>query len=100
MSEMKEFVNKYSRVIVLGIITVALIVLIVLNLGTFGNVLLVLLGFGAGVMVHEFGHFIAAKMGYQSRGVFNLYASNPLRHTENRKRYPISNTSRDSPERR
>jgi len=41
---------------------VAVVYLIILNLGVFGNVLLVALGFGAVVLVHEFGHFIAAKL--------------------------------------
>ncbi len=37
--------------------------LIVRNIGVVGNVLVVLLGFGAVVLVHEFGHFITAKLG-------------------------------------
>jgi regulator of sigma E protease len=32
------------------------------NIGTFGNILLVALGFGAVIIVHEFGHFIVAKL--------------------------------------
>jgi regulator of sigma E protease len=36
---------------------------IVLNIAVVGNVLVVLLGFGAVVLVHEFGHFITAKLG-------------------------------------
>jgi len=92
MSEMKEFVNKYSRVIVLGIITVALLVLIILNLGTFGNVLLVLLGFGAVVMVHEFGHFIAAKIGGIKVEAFSIFMPPILfgiQRTENGIRFRI-----------
>jgi len=41
---------------------VAVIYLIVRNISVFGNVLLVVLGFGAVVLVHEFGHFIVAKL--------------------------------------
>ncbi|MEN6424676.1 MAG: site-2 protease family protein [Phycisphaerales bacterium] len=37
--------------------------LIVLNIGVVSNVAIVLLGFGAVVLVHEFGHFITAKLG-------------------------------------
>lgn len=73
MSDIKEFLNKYSRVIVLGIIVFALLLLIAMNLGTFGNVLLVLLGFGAVVMVHEFGHFIAAKIGGIKVEAFSIF---------------------------
>ncbi|HEC03762.1 MAG TPA: hypothetical protein ENI81_09525, partial [Phycisphaerales bacterium] len=73
MSDIKEFVIKYNRLIVLGLIVVALLCLIVLHLGTFGNILLVLLGFGAVVMVHEFGHFIAAKVGGIKVEAFSIF---------------------------
>jgi len=52
----------YSRLVLLGIIVVAVIVLIIRNLGVSKNVLLVLVGFGAVVLIHEFGHFIVAKL--------------------------------------
>ena len=73
MSEIKDFVNKYSRAIVLAIILIMVLVLIVLNLGAFGNVLLVLLGFGSVVMIHEFGHFIAAKIGGIKVEAFSIF---------------------------
>jgi regulator of sigma E protease len=38
------------------------IYLIARNIGVFSNVIIVLLGFGAVVLVHEFGHFIVAKL--------------------------------------
>ncbi|MEN6575153.1 MAG: site-2 protease family protein [Phycisphaerales bacterium] len=44
---------------VLGVV----VYLIVLNIGVVSNVAIVLLGFGAVVLVHEFGHFITAKLG-------------------------------------
>jgi len=44
------------------IVFVAVIYLIVRNISAFGNVLLVVLGFGAVVFVHEFGHFIVCKL--------------------------------------
>lgn len=73
MSEIKDFVNKYSRIIVLGIICVLLLGLIVTHLGAFANVLLVLLGFGSVVMIHEFGHFIAAKIGGIKVEAFSIF---------------------------
>lgn len=73
MSEIKEFLTKYSRVILLALMLVTLLILIALNLGTFGNVLLVLLGFGAVVMVHEFGHFVAAKLGGIKVEAFSIF---------------------------
>ena len=52
----------YSRVILLAMVVVATLVLIIRNIGVSKNILLVLLGFGAVVLVHEFGHFVVAKM--------------------------------------
>ncbi|MHC4579979.1 MAG: site-2 protease family protein, partial [Planctomycetota bacterium] len=73
MSEIRDFVNKYSRVIVLALVLVAVLVLIALNIGAFGNVLLVLLGFGSVVMIHEFGHFVAAKIGGIKVEAFSIF---------------------------
>ncbi|MHC4699629.1 MAG: site-2 protease family protein [Planctomycetota bacterium] len=73
MSEIKEFVDKYFRVIVLALILIPVLGLIVMNFGAFANVLLVLLGFGAVVMVHEFGHFIAAKIGGIKVEAFSIF---------------------------
>jgi regulator of sigma E protease len=62
MSERKHSLSTRLRA-VLGIIAfVAIIYLIVQNVGVFGKVMLVLLGFGAVVLVHEFGHFVVAKL--------------------------------------
>ena len=62
MSERKHSLNIRIRT-VLGIIAfVAVVYLIIHNAGFFGNVVLVLLGFGAVVLVHEFGHFVVAKL--------------------------------------
>jgi regulator of sigma E protease len=62
MSEKKGSLSTRLRA-VLGIIAfVAIIYLIVQNVSVFGKVMLVLLGFGAVVLVHEFGHFVVAKL--------------------------------------
>ena len=62
MSEKKLSLNTRLRA-VLGIIAfIAIIYLIVQNVGVFGKVVLVLFGFGAVVLVHEFGHFVIAKL--------------------------------------
>ena len=92
MSEVKEFVNKYSRVIVLALVLIAILCFIILNLGAFGNVLLVLLGFGAVVMVHEFGHFVAAKVGGIKVEAFSIFMPPILfgiQRTENGIRFRI-----------
>lgn len=62
MSEKKLSLNTRIRA-VLGIIALAAVIyLIIRNVGFFGNAVLVMLGFGAVVLVHEFGHFVVAKL--------------------------------------
>ncbi len=62
MFEKKKFLDKRTRLILFAVFFVVVIILIVQNINTFGNVLLVLLGFGTVILVHEFGHFIVAKL--------------------------------------
>jgi len=50
------------RKFLLLVVLAALFYLIVTNIGVFGNVLIVVFGFGLVVLVHEFGHFIVAKV--------------------------------------
>ncbi len=47
--------------------------LIARNIGVVGNVVVVLLGFGAVVLVHEFGHFIVAKLGGIKVEAFSIF---------------------------
>jgi regulator of sigma E protease len=54
--------KNYSREILLTAVIIAAAFLIVRNLDVFKNILLVLLGFGAVVLIHEFGHFVVAKL--------------------------------------
>ncbi len=62
MSEPKGLANKYLRLFLFLIVVAAVVFIVVRNIGVGGNILLVILGFGAVVLVHEFGHFIVAKM--------------------------------------
>lgn len=62
MSKPKSLFGKSFKVLMLLAILAGVIYLIVRNIDAFGNVLLVLLGFGAVILVHEFGHFISAKL--------------------------------------
>ncbi len=62
MSGSKGLLDKYFRLALLVVVFLAVVYLIVLKINAFGNVLLVLLGFGAVVIVHEFVHFIVAKL--------------------------------------
>lgn len=58
----KQARKKRSRALLWGVIAAVLVYLIIRNFGAFSNILLVALGFGAVVLVHEFGHFIVAKL--------------------------------------
>jgi len=62
VSKTKGLLNKYSRTFLWIIVFAAVVYLVVRNISVFGNILLVMLGFGAVVLVHEFGHFIFAKL--------------------------------------
>ncbi|MGA2093602.1 MAG: site-2 protease family protein, partial [Sedimentisphaerales bacterium] len=53
--------SKPSQVILFAAAAIAIIYLVVNNFETAWNILLVLLGFGAVVIIHEFGHFVVAK---------------------------------------
>ncbi|MHC4313141.1 MAG: site-2 protease family protein [Planctomycetota bacterium] len=59
---LKQFPKKYYRILLWAVVAVVGVYLIARNIGVFGNILLVVLGFGAVVLVHEFGHFLVAKL--------------------------------------
>lgn len=73
MSKVTIFSGKYLRVFIMAVIVVTVMLLIVRNFGFFGNALLVLLGFGAVVIVHEFGHFVVAKASGIKVEAFSLF---------------------------
>ncbi len=51
----------------------AIIYLVANNMDTFGNVLLTFLGFGTVILVHEFGHFIVAKLSDIEVEMFSIF---------------------------
>ncbi len=73
MSKTTIFSGRYFRVFLMAIIVVPMILLIARNIGFVGNALLVLLGFGAVILVHEFGHFIVAKLSGIKVEAFSLF---------------------------
>jgi regulator of sigma E protease len=73
MSKTTVFSGKYFRIFLMAIIVIPVILLIARNISIFGNALLVLLGFGAVVIVHEFGHFIVAKLSGIKVEAFSLF---------------------------
>ena len=74
MSELKDIFNKRFRVILFVVVAfVAVVYLIAQNIHTFGNILLTMLGFGSVVLVHEFGHFIVAKLSDIKVEAFSMF---------------------------
>ncbi|MDT8302491.1 MAG: site-2 protease family protein, partial [Sedimentisphaerales bacterium] len=73
MSEKKDFFSKYFRLILFAAVVVVVFYFIITNVGAFGNVLLVMLGFGAVIMIHEFGHFIVAKLSDIKVEAFSIF---------------------------
>jgi regulator of sigma E protease len=62
MPEVKVAVRKWLDTLVFVILAGAIIYFAVRNFDAFVHVLIVALGFGAVIMIHEFGHFIVAKL--------------------------------------
>ncbi len=72
MSEQKGFFGKYRRLIWLCVILAAMIYFVAGHAGVVLNVLLVGVGFGAVIMIHEFGHFLFAKISGIKVEVFSI----------------------------
>jgi regulator of sigma E protease len=62
MPETKSVSDNRRRAIFFLLLLIVAIYWIMTNLDVFGNILLVALGFGAVIIIHEFGHFIVAKL--------------------------------------
>ncbi len=63
MSKVRGLSGKYFFNAILWMVAFAAVIyLVARNINTFGNLLLTFIGFGAVVLVHEFGHFIFAKL--------------------------------------
>jgi regulator of sigma E protease len=65
--------DKYFSVFLLVIVFAAAVYIIVRNIDVFGNVALTVVGFGTMVIVHEFGHFIVAKLSGIKVEVFSIF---------------------------
>ncbi len=73
MSETKGSSSRQRRGFFWLIGLVAIVYVIVTNFGVFSNILRVLLGFGAVVLVHEFGHFIVGKLSGIKVEAFSIF---------------------------
>jgi len=62
MPETKSAVKKWLNTLIFVVVAGAIIYFAVRSFDAFIHVLIVALGFGAVVMIHEFGHFIVAKL--------------------------------------
>ncbi len=62
MSEEKSLFQKYRPAFLLAVVVAAVIFLIANNFSVVSNVAMAFIGFGLVVLVHEFGHFIVAKV--------------------------------------
>ncbi len=73
MSKKGSSSNKlFNAVFGLAILAVV-IYLVVRHVGVFGNVALVMVGFGSVVLIHEFGHFIVAKLAGIKVEAFSIF---------------------------
>jgi regulator of sigma E protease len=73
MPKSKDLTNKKLHGLFWLLVFAAAVFLIVRHIDVFGNVLLVLIGFGAVVIVHEFGHFIIAKLSDIKVEAFSIF---------------------------
>ncbi len=73
MSKNENASNWILKSVVWLAVLAGLIYLLVRHLGVVGNIATVMLGFGAVVLVHEFGHFIVAKMGGIKVEAFSMF---------------------------
>ena len=62
MSESKGLLKRNFRLFLMLAVAAVIVYLIARNLSAFGNVLLVIVGFGVMVLVHVLGHFTVAKL--------------------------------------
>jgi regulator of sigma E protease len=65
--------NKVSKTILTIAVAIAIVFFIVRNIETTWNIFLVLLGFGAVIIIHEFGHFVVAKLCGITVEAFSLF---------------------------
>jgi regulator of sigma E protease len=65
--------NRTSKVILTILIVITAAIFIARNIETTWNILLVLLGFGAVIIIHEFGHFVVAKLSGIKVEAFSIF---------------------------
>jgi len=72
MAKPRSSASKWSRAFMLAVAVAAVVYLIARHIDALGNVLLVLLGLGTVILVHEFGHFLFAKLSGIKVEIFSI----------------------------
>ncbi len=73
MAEAEKKNSPYIRIAIFILCVAAIIFFIFKNISAFVNVLYVMLGFGAVILIHEFGHFIIAKISNIKVEAFSIF---------------------------
>ena len=73
MTEAEKKNSPYIRIAIFILCLLAIVFFIVTKISAFVNVLFVMLGFGAVILVHEFGHFIIAKISNIEVEAFSIF---------------------------
>ncbi len=72
MAKPRSSASKWYMAFMLAVAVAAVAYLITRHIDALGNVLLVLLGFGTVILVHEFGHFLFAKLSGIKVEIFSI----------------------------
>ncbi len=72
MSKTDSQAGKWRKAAVLALVLAVILYLIIRNMDVFGNILMMLLGLGVVILVHEFGHFLFAKLAGIKVEVFSV----------------------------
>jgi regulator of sigma E protease len=90
MAKSNGILKRNFRALVLLAVSAAVIYFVIDHIAVFGNILLVLLGFGGVVIVHELGHFSLAKVSGINVEAFSIFMPPTLlgiKRTENGVRF-------------
>lgn len=73
MTEAEKKNSPYIRIAIFVLCLLAIVFFVITKINAFKNVLFVMLGFGAVILVHEFGHFIIAKISNIEVEAFSIF---------------------------
>jgi len=73
MSKTKNLLSDLLRLAIVAAVVAAIVYFVARNISVSKNILIVLLGFGAMILIHEFGHFIVAKVSGIKVEAFSIF---------------------------